>query len=158
MRLARFALFLAAGLAVSGSAAAHSELHSADWCTDGVIAYAGEFILSAEELQAESNSRQQAAVQRCLDETGLPPDPGGVGTCGIFDPPYELALSMARAVCGDRQSPFPSHGSPVVAVILEPQSFNEADHHTGFDLNAGLRGLCGICVIGPPAEKPRGQD
>lgn len=158
MRLTRFAPVLAAGLAISGAAAAHSELHSANWCTNGVVAYAGEFVISAEELHAEADRRQQAEVQRCVDETGLPPHPGGVGTCGIFDPPYELAVAMARAACGDMQSPMPSAGSPVVVFVADPPSFNDPGHHETFNLDDGLRGMCGFCLNLPPSPRPPGQD
>lgn len=158
MSLARFALAVAAGLAVSCTAAAHSELHSADWCTDGVVAYAGQFSITSDDLHAESD-RQQAAVERCRQETGQPdPTSGSVGTCGIFDPPYELAVAMARVACGDLESPTPAHGSPVVVFIVSPQTFNDPNHHTAFNLDTGLTGICGYYVIGTPIPRPNGQN
>lgn len=158
MRLTRFALALAAGLAISGTAAAHSELHSATWCTNGVVAFAGEFVISAEELHTESNRRQQAAIQRCAEQAGQAPGSIGDGTCGIFDPPYELAVAMARAACGDMQSPMPSAGSPVVVFVADPPTFNDPDHHDAFNLDSGLSGICGFCMSGPPAPKPSAQN
>ena len=108
MTMTRHAFFLAAVLALSGTAAAHSELHSANWCSNGFVTYAGRFSFTAEEIRAELNRRQQESLQRCLDESGQPdPGAGGVGTCGIFDPPYETAVALAREACGAAGSPTP---------------------------------------------------
>lgn len=142
MRLTRFALALATGLVVAGTAAAHSELHSADWCNDGVVIYRGQFAFSSAQLQDEFARRQTRRTQ-CLQETGAL---DGDDICGIFDPPYEMAVSMARAACGDSSSPVPSQESAVVAFVTEPESFNDISHHGSFDLNSGLKGLCGVCV------------
>lgn len=158
MSLARFATAVAAGLAVSCTAAAHSELHSANWCTNGVIAFAGEFSITPDELHAGSD-RQHASVERCRQETGQPdPTSGSVGTCGIFDPPYELAVAMARAACGDLESPKPAQGSPVVVFIDSPRTFNDPNHHATFNLDAGLSGMCGYCVIDTPIPSSPGQN
>ncbi|MBN8740776.1 MAG: hypothetical protein BGP24_14405 [Lysobacterales bacterium 69-70] len=155
----RLAFALAAGLAGCGSAAAHSELHSANWCSTGTVAYTGEIFYTADELHAEYNRRQQDALRRCLQETGNPnTTSGGVGTCGVFDPPYEMAVSMARAACGDPGSTTPTPDSPVVVFIDEPQAFNDPDHHQLFNLDSGLHGMCGICVNSGPIPVPRDQN
>ena len=156
MSPARFALILATGLAVSCTALAHSELHSASWCSSGIVAYAGEFSFTPEELQAELNRRQQAGRIRCAEAGET--DTGGVGTCGIFDPPYETAVAMARAACGAPGSPTPAFDSPVVAFVVDPPTFNDPSHHESFNFDAGLRGICGVCVSGPAIPAPRDQN
>lgn len=151
MNLIRFALALA-GLVATGTATAHSELYNADWCTGGFVIFRGMFTISPAELQAEFDSRQTRRTQ-CLQETGTF---DGDDTCGIFDPPYELAVSMARAACGDPASRVPTQESPVTAFITVPTSFNEADHHTTFDFSSGLEGMCGYCEMydSPPIANP----
>lgn len=158
MRIACSTLLLAAALSVSGTAAAHSELHSANWCTNGIVVDAGTFILTAAELRDESNRQQEAALQRCAEQAGQSPGFPGDGTCGIFDPPYEMAVAMARAACGDRESPVPTHSSPVVTFITDPPTFNDPEHHTVFKLDDGLKGICGVCLIIPPIVKPPAQN
>ncbi len=156
----RLASALAAGLAVCGSAAAHSELHSANWCLTGAIAYTGDFFYTAEELHAEYDRQQQDALQRCAQEAGGNPNTtsGGVGTCGVFDPPYEMAVSMARAACGDPGSSTPTPNTPVVVFIDEPPTFNDPNHHALFNLDSGLHGMCGFCVNFDPIPVPRNQN
>lgn len=156
MRLNRFAFLLAAGLAASGTATAHSELYSADWCTSGRVRFRGLFAFSSAELQAEFDRRQARRAQ-CLQETGTL---DGDGTCGIFDPPYEMAVSMARAACGDPNSRGPAQDSPITAFVITPDNFNEADHHTTFDFSAGLEGMCGYCEMedGGPIDNPPQHD
>ena len=151
----RLAFALAAGLAVCGAAAAHSELHSADWCLTGTITYTRDFSYTAEELHAEADRRRQETLQRCLQEAGTS---GAVGTCGVFDPPYEMAVVMARAACGDPGSAAPSPDSPVVVFVDVPQAFNDPDHHQRFDLDSGLHGMCGICLNRDPIPVPRDQN
>src|SRR6478735_12516 len=99
----RFAFALAAGLAVSYIAAAHDDFPGADWCTNGTVAYTGAFAFTRAELYAEVQRRQQAASTDCI---GRPTASAGgpVGHCGIFDPPYEAARSIARAACGASES------------------------------------------------------
>lgn len=156
MNLTRFALALAAGLVVAGTASAHSELYSSEWCTGGIVRFRGMFAFSPAELQAEFNSRQTKRMQ-CLQETGTF---DGDDTCGIFDPPYEMAVSMARAACGDSTSRVPTQESPVTAFITVPSSFNATDHHTTFDFSSGLEGMCGYCEMydSPPPVNPPPQN
>ena len=143
-----------AGLAVSCTAAAHSEIPDAAWCSRGLVVYAGEFAFTREELYTELYRRQQSALSRCVQ--GALDPAGGVGTCGVFDPPYETAFSMARAACGAPANSAPSPDDAAVAVVLEPLSFNAADHHETFDFEAGLRGVCGICLpVTAPVAPPQ---
>lgn len=157
--LARIALI--AGLAASFGAGAHDELQSADWCTTGTVAYTGEFVVTHEQLVTEMN-RREAARQRCQIAAARPTDGSGTNggdlTCGISDPPYELARSMAGASCGGTQ-PSGTGGDigTTVAFIIEPSSFNAADHHQVFSLETGLHGICGICLLplnSTPAPAP----
>ncbi|HVH36525.1 MAG TPA: hypothetical protein VM847_20710 [Tahibacter sp.] len=154
----RLALAFAAGLAVSCTASAHSEIPDAAWCAGGRVAYSGEFAFTREELYAELYHRQQDALARCIQETGQPNTAGGVGTCGIFDPPYETAFMMARRVCGAPTNSAPSPDDGVVAFVLEPASFNADDHHESFNFDSGIHGICGICLPVTAPMPPRGQD
>lgn len=144
----RFALTLAAGLAVSCSAAAHTELQSADWCAQGIVMYIGDFTLTREELVAEAHRRQQAAGSLCAQDANRPIGAsGGDSTCGVFDPPsYEVARAMALAACGAPESAAPAQDSGIVAFVSDPPSFNAADHHQTFNFDSGLSGLCGVCI------------
>lgn len=146
----RFVLALAAGLGFSCAAGAHNTLQTADWCEQGTIRYTHDFTFSRNELAAEFLRRQQAASALCV----VRPDPtsGGVGTCGVFDPPYEMARSMARAACGAAESTSPVPDT-AVAIVVEPQSFNDANHHQDFNFDAGLSGMCGVCIP-PGADLP----
>jgi len=152
----RFAFALAAGLAVSYIAAAHDDFPGADWCTNGTVAYTGAFAFTRAELYAEVQRRQQAASTDCI---GRPTASAGgpVGHCGIFDPPYEAARSIARAACGASESAA-APANDIVAIIQSPPSYNAANHHESFDLNDGLRGICGVCVTIIAPVVPRDHD
>src|SRR6478752_10402438 len=154
----RLALAFATGLAVSCGAAAHDEISDETWCSHGLVVYAGEFAFSREELYAELYQRQQSALSRCIQDATHPSPAGGVGTCGIFDPPYETAFSMARRSCGAPANSTPAPDDTAVAVVLEPLSFNAADHHESFNFDAGLRGVCGVCISVSAPMPPRGQN
>jgi hypothetical protein len=145
MSPARLVLTLAVGLATTCTALAHSELHSAQWCANGVVRYRGTFTITSAQLNSEFNRRYNRR-QICLQEAGLPDrTPEGDSTCGIFDPPYEVAAAMARAACGAPDSPVPTADSPVVAIVLSPQSFNDPDHHASFNLDDDISVSCGVC-------------
>ena len=143
-------IVLAAGLAAASAASAHSELHSAEWCAGGFVHYRGEFTFTAEQLQAETRRR---ATQRCASGvtpgTGAPPDIGSpTSTCGVFDPPYETAVMMARGACGGGSPPGSgSDDGSTVAFVSWPESFNDAGHHDTFDFSQGLQGMCGVCLM-----------
>ncbi len=150
-------IVLVAGLAAASAASAHSELRSAEWCAGGIVHYRGEFAFTHDQLQAEM---QRNATRRCASGAtsgaGGAPDIGSpTGTCGVFDPPYETAVMMARTACGGTASAgnAPDNGS-TVAFVSEPQSFNDPDHHETFNFDAGLRGMCGICVMPVAAPDP----
>lgn len=149
-------LALAVGLAVSGSVAAHFEFQNDDWCTQGVIQYTGPFALTHNELAA-ALQEEQAAVANCAQARSTP-DSSGDAHCGIFDPPgqYQTARRMARAACGAVESSTGAPDNSVVAFILEPQSFNDRDHHETFNFDVGVSGICGICLPHrpPPIVSP----
>lgn len=147
----RFALALAAGLAVSCIAAAHDDFPGTDWCTNGTIALTGEFAFTRAELYAEVQRRQEAASTGCI---GRPTASigGPVGHCGIFDPPYEAARSIARAACGASESAA-APANDIVAIVRSPPSFNAENHHEIFNLEEGINGICGVCV---PLTAPAG--
>jgi hypothetical protein len=154
----RFALALAACLAVSCNAVAHSDIESVDWCVDGVVQYTGDFMFTRDELVAELRRRQQGAIALCAQDASRPtPESGGDGTCGVFDPPYETARAMARAACGAAESAVPAQNGAVVAVVDDPPSFNAADHHDTFNFDAGLSGMCGVCVPRGATPPPIGS-
>ncbi len=154
----RYALAFAASFAASFSALAHTEIPSAEWCADGTVMYVDDFALTRDQLQATAAQRRSTALILCEAQLD-PPRSSGDGHCGIFDDPaYEMALAAARAACGESEFPMPSRDSPIVAVITHPPSFNAADHHETFNFDAGVSGMCGICVpqstITPPVGLP----
>lgn len=129
--------------------------------------HTGGFSFTTEQLDAELQRRHRlAASADCVGDQSRPnPASGSVGTCGVFDPPFEVAYSMARTACGAASSGPPTNDSPVVAFVVEPASFNDANHHETFNFEAGLSGMCGYCVmqsappprIGAPIAAPIGN-
>lgn len=156
----RFAVTLAAGIAVSCSAVAHTEFASADWCTQGIVMYIGDFTLTHDELVAEARRRREAASSLCAQDANRPIGAsGGDSTCGVFDPPsYEVARAMAQAACGAPESTAAAPDSGIVAFVSDPPSFNAPDHHLTFNFDSGLSGLCGVCVPRRAIAHPIGHD
>ena len=142
---------LAVGLAAASTAGAHSELRSATWCSGGIIHYTGEFAFTQRQLDDEMlrNARRRCAPG-VEPGVGTPPDIGSpTSTCGVFDPPYETAVMMARGACGGGDAPTgnASDDGTTVAFVSTPASFNDADHHDTFDFSQGIQGMCGICLM-----------
>lgn len=158
----RYRYLLALSLAVTAlPALAHDPLPALDWCRSGRTVPVGEF---------DFDGRTLRSYQKCTGSGGNPagsicallPIPTGddgvicsPAQCGEFDDDYHVAKMAAFRYCQSLRNLGPKLRSgsaadtddQVVPLFAPDQyTFNSSTHHTDYDLDEGIKGMCMLCL------------
>ena len=144
----RIPLIASAAALAAGSVCAHSDLPREDWCHAGRIAYVADFKLGAKQIAASCTGNDTGTKLRRggAERAGVAPN-----HCGQFDPPYNTARVAASGHCGLFGLPSPDVDfGTTAAIVTGPESYLAAEHHEIYRIEAGVWGMCAICL--PPGE------